>query len=190
MQSARFRRRRTVIVFAAVVVVWLIVEQATKLYFAGGAWQQAGSPEGPLPAVFRFALTYNTGGAWSIFSGATWALGVFSLVVVAVVTVYLMAVASRALPVEAVGAALVAAGGVGNAIDRFSLGHVIDFIEPTFIDYPVFNVADIGVTCGVVLFLVGLFVRMGREERARAAAKDATRDAERPAGRPGASGRS
>lgn len=56
---------------------------------------------------------------------------------------------------EVVGLALVFAGGIGNAIDRFVLGYVVDYINFTFIDFPVFNIADIGVTCGIVLFLIG-----------------------------------
>ena len=65
----------------------------------------------------------------------------------------------------ALGAALVVAGGLGNAFDRFALGYVVDFIEPVFIDFPVFNVADIGVTCGFVLFLVGVIVSWRHEDR-------------------------
>lgn len=43
----------------------------------------------------------------------------------------------------------------GNAIDRLVFGFVTDFIATTFIDFPVFNVADIGITVGVVLALIG-----------------------------------
>lgn len=60
----------------------------------------------------------------------------------------------------ALGLSLVVAGGIGNAIDRFTLGYVVDFIEPVFIDFPVFNVADIGVTCGVALFIASLIIEM------------------------------
>ena len=45
----------------------------------------------------------------------------------------------------------VAGGGVGNLIDRVAAGRVTDFFCTTFIDFPVFNVADIFVTCGVVI---------------------------------------
>ena len=45
----------------------------------------------------------------------------------------------------------------------------MDFIEPVFIDFPVFNVADIGVTCGFVLFLVGVIVSWRHEDRLSAA---------------------
>ena len=60
---------------------------------------------------------------------------------------------------------LLVAGGLGNALDRLTLGYVIDFIEPVFINFPVFNVADIGVTCGVVIFIVGLYLEHRRAAR-------------------------
>ena len=46
------------------------------------------------------------------------------------------------------------AGALGNAIDRVFLGYVVDFIETVFMDFPVFNVADILVCVGAGLFLV------------------------------------
>ena len=48
----------------------------------------------------------------------------------------------------------VAGGGVGNLIDRVIAGQVTDFFATAFIDFPVFNVADIFVTCGVILSLI------------------------------------
>lgn len=49
---------------------------------------------------------------------------------------------------------IVVSGGIGNAIDRLFSGFVVDFICFDFIQFPVFNIADIGVTCGIVLLLV------------------------------------
>ena len=51
--------------------------------------------------------------------------------------------------------ALVVGGAIGNAIDRLAFGFVTDFIATTSIDFPVFNVAAVGITVGVVLALIG-----------------------------------
>ena len=59
-------------------------------------------------------------------------------------------------PLAIISLALVFAGGLGNAIDRFEYGYVVDMISTIFIDFPVFNVADIGVTCGIVLFVISI----------------------------------
>ena len=61
----------------------------------------------------------------------------------------------RATALETCALSLIAAGGIGNAIDRFVNGFVVDFIDLTFMDFPVFNIADIGVTCGFVLLVIG-----------------------------------
>lgn len=144
-------------VFIPIVVVWLVLDQASKLFF-NGSYHVGQVISDPILGVFRFHLVYNTGGAWSIFSGATWALGAFSLVVCIALTVYLALTPQRPNAGELIGISLVVAGGIGNAIDRFTLGFVVDFIEPTFIDFPIFNVADIGVTCGIILFIVSLLI--------------------------------
>lgn len=151
-------------VFIPIVVVWLVLDQASKLFF--NASYHAGQViSDPILGIFRFHLVYNTGGAWSIFSGATWALGAFSLVVCIALTAYLVLTPQRPNVGELIGISLVVAGGIGNAIDRFTLGFVVDFIEPTFIDFPIFNVADIGVTCGIILFIVSLFIHERTEAK-------------------------
>lgn len=60
---------------------------------------------------------------------------------------------------------MIVAGGIGNVIDRFVQGYVTDFIEFSFFDFPVFNVADIGVTCGFVLLFVGLAISWHEESK-------------------------
>ena len=156
-RTARARRRRFAL-FIPVAIVWIVIDQVSKAY-VDGTFQPGQVISDPIAGIFRFHYVCNTGGAWSIFSGATWALGAFSLVVCAALVVYLFVSAREASAGEALGLALVVAGGIGNAIDRFTLGFVVDFIEPTFIDFPIFNIADIGVTCGFVIFFVALLAR-------------------------------
>ena len=179
-EGPRFdHRRRNAVIFAAVVIVCLILDQATKLYFNGFALGEVIA--GPFLGVFDFRLVHNFGAAWGIFSNATFALGVVSLVVCALLVVYLFVLAPDSSRLGTVGIALVFAGGIGNAIDRFTLGYVVDFIEPVFIDFPVFNIADIGVTCGFVIFFISLALEFADEwkrERhpdARAASLDERR---------------
>ena len=166
-RTARAVARRFA-VFIPIVVVWLVLDQASKLFF-NGSYHAGQVISDPILGIFRFHLVYNTGGAWNIFSGATWALGAFSLVVCIALTAYLALTPQRPNTGELIGISLVVAGGIGNAIDRFTLGFVVDFIEPTFIDFPIFNIADIGVTCGIILFIVSLLVheRTGAKHAAR-----------------------
>ena len=165
-RTARAVARRFA-VFIPIVVVWLVLDQVSKLFF-NGSYHAGQVISDPILGIFRFHLVYNTGGAWSIFSGATWALGAFSLVVCIAFTAYLALTPQHPNTGELIGISLAVAGGIGNAIDRFTLGFVVDFIEPTFIDFPIFNIADIGVTCGIILFIVSLLIHE-RTEAKRAA---------------------
>lgn len=155
-EAGRFARRRNIILFCAVFVLWLAFDQLTKAYF--NAFELGELVAGPFAGIFQFRLVHNIGAAWGMFSGAVIPLAVLSIVVCAVLAGYLFIFAPDSSPVTALGIALVVAGGIGNAIDRVSLGYVVDFIETVFIEFPVFNIADIGVTCGFVLFFLGMIL--------------------------------
>lgn len=147
-------------VFAAIAVIWVVADQAAKAALNTCA---AGTVlSGPVAGVFRLLLVHNTGGAWSVFAGATVALGAFSLLMCAGLCVFVAMQRNVITWPEIVGLGLVVGGGIGNAIDRFALGYVVDFIDLTFVNFPVFNIADIGVTCGLVLFLAAWLVRERR----------------------------
>ncbi len=160
-------RKGTAATFALVAIAWLLFDIATKAYF--GTFEAGQVAGGPYLGLIQFRLAHNTGAAWGMFGGATFALGVMSLVVCAAMAVYLLAFARRPSACEVVGGALIVAGGIGNAIDRFTLGYVVDFIDTVFIEFPTFNVADIGVTCGFVLFFAGMLWSMRREDALAAA---------------------
>ena len=147
------------VLLVVIVLAWLALDRYTKGLFAG---MQPGESLGPiLGGLVDLRLVHNTGGAWGIFAGNTLALGVFSIVVVGAILTFFFRAQSVNL-LQTIGVALVAAGGIGNAIDRFMQGYVTDFLAVTFIDFPVFNVADIGVTCGVVLLLIGTFMELSK----------------------------
>ena len=152
-------------VLAVIIIAWLGADRVTKGLVDNGINQVGATVGTTIAGVFRVHLVYNTGGAWSIFSGATVALGAFSVLMCAGLLVFAIAQRTRISWPEIIGLALVIAGGLGNALDRFLLNHVVDFIDLTFMDFPVFNVADIGVTCGIVIFLVGWLWRQRAEEK-------------------------
>ena len=154
------------IAFVAIACIWCALDQFSKSFFAD--MQPGGIIAGPFLGLFDIRLVYNTGGAWGIFSGNTWGLGVFSVIVCIVLTAYFIVTIRSISLAQTLGLALVVAGGAGNAIDRFLQGFVTDFIEFSFMDFPVFNVADIGVTCGFVIFMVAMLVEMRNEGENRA----------------------
>ncbi len=152
-------RRNAAALFACVALMWLVFDMATKAFFNSGSYQLGQFIAGPFFGLFEFILVHNTGAAWEIFGDSTFALGVFSALMCGVILVFFIVLSKRVSWPEVVGIALVFSGGLGNTIDRFSLGYVVDFINFSFMDFPVFNIADIGVTCGIVIFLGGYFIR-------------------------------
>ena len=138
----RSLRGRNGIIFALVAVAWLAIDIATKADF--NSYQLGQVIAGPFLGLFQFRLVHNTGAAWGMFGDSTFALGVMSLVVCTALAVYLLAIARRANVAEVV-------------------------IDTTFIDFPTFNVADIGVTCGFVLFFLGMLWASRAEGKAPAA---------------------
>lgn len=146
------------VTFFSVVAVWTLLDQLTKSQFSG--MQPGGILAGPFAGVFDIRLVHNTGGAWGIFSDSTFALGVFSLAVCLAITAFFIVTIKDTSALQCVSFALIVAGGIGNAIDRFMQGYVTDFIEFSFIDFPVFNVADIGVTCGFALLVLAVIFTM------------------------------
>ena len=150
---------KTSLVFCAIALGWVAFDRATKLY--ADTHEVGETFVSNVLGLFDFTLVHNTGAAWGIFGDSTMPLGVFSLVVCLAILWYVFGFRhARARLIESVPLAFVFAGGVGNAVDRLSLGYVIDFIRTTFIDFPVFNVADIGVTCGVIVFMIVLFTSL------------------------------
>ena len=149
----------------ALALCWIALDQAVKLsmnaHVAGSVLSD------PIAGLFSLHLVHNTGGAWSMFSGATAALGVFSIVMCVALAAFAVHERARISWPELIGLGLVIGGGIGNAIDRFALGYVVDFIDLAFIDFPVFNIADIGVTCGLALFLIAWIVRESQHKEVR-----------------------
>lgn len=152
--SCSTRNKR--VLFVVLAAAWVALDAFTKAQFHDGVVGRV--VFGPVLGLFDFRLIHNTGGAWGIFSNSTFALGVFSLAVCLIASIYFFIASKHMNLFETVGFALVVAGGIGNAIDRFVLGYVVDFIEFAFFEFPVFNVADIGVTCGFVMLIIGLIV--------------------------------
>ena len=103
------------------------------------------------PGVMRLTRVHNYGAAWSSFSGQTAALAVVTVLLMAAVA-YLLVRRIVRHPLGVIAGLMILAGGVGNLIDRLFRGYVVDMFHFVFWpSYPVFNVADICVICGVIL---------------------------------------
>ncbi len=105
--------------------------------------------------VFRLHYLENRGAAFSILNGQQWFFIILTLIVcIGLIFVYCkIPVESKFVPLS-ICLVFLFSGAVGNLYDRIVNGYVVDFLYFELIDFPVFNVADIYVTCSVFLLFV------------------------------------
>lgn len=136
----------------------IFFDQITKIIAADTLKGKA--PAEIIPGVLELRYIENRGAAWGMFQGA----GIFFIILTIAVMVGIIVLVAKMPPVKRFRPLLafaiqLFAGGVGNLIDRIGLRYVRDFIYIKAIDFPVFNVADICVTCSVsLLVLLVIFV--------------------------------
>ena len=111
-----------------------------------------------LPGFLGLTYVQNDGAAWSSFAGMQWLfILIFVLFTVGIVWEY----RKKSLGFTTFEWWCIAAiygGGLGNMIDRVRMGYVVDMIETTFMEFPVFNVADCFITCGCILMMIHLIL--------------------------------
>ena len=111
-----------------------------------------------LPGVLSLTYVRNTGAAFSSFERAQWLFAlVFAVLTVAIVWEF----SKKRWPFTNFERWLIAAiygGGIGNMIDRFRFGYVVDMIQTDFMNFPVFNVADCFITCSCILLIAHLLL--------------------------------
>jgi signal peptidase II len=151
----------------ALVWLWLsatviALDQLSKVW-ALQTLPPAGLPHPVIPGFLNWTLAFNTGAAFSFLAGGAgwqrWFFAVLALVVCSMLVVWLARTPRRdwrtGMPL-----AMIIGGAIGNLIDRLHAAQVTDFIQVYFRQwsYPVFNLADCGITVGAVMLIgFGLF---------------------------------
>lgn len=118
-----------------------------------------------ISGVLEFYYIQNRGAAFGMFQSGTFILSLISLAaLIVLVVIYLMIPDDRKyLPLRLV-LIFISAGAAGNLYDRITLKYVRDFIYFSLIDFPVFNVADIYVTCSVFILAFLIFFYYKEED--------------------------
>lgn len=136
-----------------ITVILTAFDQFTK-YFA--VLHLKGKPGVSLvPGVFELSYLENTGAAWGMFGGMKW-LFLILTAVVAILIVYswIKAPYTGTYTAFRILSSILAAGAIGNALDRVFRGFVVDFFYLSLIDFPVFNVADCFICVPLILILI------------------------------------
>ncbi len=151
------------ILFALAAVLVAAADQVTKA--AVGNWlKYTGSTKVIIEGLLSFTYVHNEGAAFGIMQGKKIVFIIITAIVFAAAVWYFKKY-KPSHPLELSAAALILSGAVGNLIDRVWLGYVRDFIEVTFINFPVFNVADCAICIGAVLVIIYAFMDMKKAEK-------------------------
>lgn len=106
-----------------------------------------------IPNFISFTYIQNSGAAWSILEGKMWFFYIITVGVIAFLLYYLYT-EGRVDRILGIILSIVLAGTIGNFIDRIIFQYVVDMIKLEFINFPIFNVADMLLTIGVAALLI------------------------------------
>lgn len=135
--------------FFGTFLFFLILDQAVKAWVRTSLFEHQ-SPGFPWPGVFEITLTYNKGIAFGMYQG----FGVLFAPIAIIITLFSIFGSYRnpsAPRLFHFSLGLVAAGAIGNLIDRLWLGKVTDMFWFRLINFPVFNVADACISVAAIL---------------------------------------
>lgn len=148
--------------FAFLFVILILIDRITKnlavQYLKGNEIEL-------IPGVFSLHYLENRGAAWGMLQNAIWLFAIITIVVIAAMLYFY-----GRLPMERkylllrFTLILLAAGAVGNFIDRIMWHYVVDFLYFKYINFPVFNVADCYVCVAAVLLIYCLLFRYKEED--------------------------
>lgn len=147
-----------------IIAILLIVsvDQVTKLLAIEHLAPMAANYESItiIDGVFELYYTENTGAAFSILNNNTLLLALISVVVIGIVLYF-----KKQIPREPkyrilhLLAAFIIGGAIGNLIDRLRLQYVVDMFHFYWFEFPIFNIADIFVTCSAILLIILLLTK-------------------------------
>ncbi len=140
--------------FWLVAIISLIFDQLTKSWVVQNFQLDDTMPV--WSGVFHFTFVRNTGAAFSLFTQSTGWLRWLSLIV-SIGLMVLAAFGPYMNKWDQLGYGFILGGALGNGIDRFFRGYVIDFLDLRLIHFPVFNIADISINLGLLCLAIAYF---------------------------------
>ena len=154
----RMKKHAGTFVISLIVTALLVVlDQLTKILAVSF---RKDAPTVLIPGVFELRYLENNGAAFGLLQNQHWLFYIITIVlsIAILVVLWKMPTDKKYVWLRICGIGILA-GAFGNFIDRVSHHYVVDFLYFSLIDFPIFNVADIYVTCSAILaFVLILFV--------------------------------
>lgn len=134
-----------VIILILTICDQLLKSWVTSSIILGGSKQL-------IPGIIELTNLRNSGAAWSIFEGQQTFFTIITIIAIIVIGYFIWQYRKN-IPML-IGLSLIMAGTIGNFIDRLRQGYVVDMFETTFINFPIFNIADMCLTIGVIWLII------------------------------------
>ena len=144
--------KRKVSIFISILLL-ILLDQAVKGYVVKEI--PRGGMRRFIPKVVSLTYLKNSGAAFSMLENQQWFFTIITLIAMGAAFVYLYRHIKGSIWLL-LGLTLIISGGIGNFIDRLRQGFVVDMFHLDFMDFAIFNVADIYLTIGVGLLLIYL----------------------------------
>ena len=106
--------------------------------------------------LILFSIDYvkNFGAAFNLFDGSRIFLSIISIIIT-ILLIFIILNNNNTTNIDLYSFSFILGGTMGNGIDRITNGYVIDFINLNFINFPVFNIADVSINIGLILIIYG-----------------------------------
>ena len=137
--------------FIFIIVFFSIIDQLSKIYINYNFHKLLNKDI----VIFTIDYVRNYGAAFNILSGSRLFLTLISIISTIILSYFIFISDNKVI--NKYGLSFILAGSIGNGIDRILNGFVIDFIKIKFIDFPVFNIADIVINIGVLILIISYF---------------------------------
>jgi signal peptidase II len=119
-----------------------------------------------IEGIFSFTYVENTGAAFGILQNHRWVFIALTIAIVFVM-IYFLFFHIQNIMILKISITMILGGAIGNLVDRIRIGYVIDMLHVTFIDFPVFNIADAAVVIGTILLIFYLLFISGKPIKAK-----------------------
>lgn len=133
-----------------IILILTICDQLLKSWVASSI--VLGGSKQLIPGIIELTNLRNSGAAWSIFEGQQTFFTIITIVAIIVIGYFIWQYRKNISVL--IGLSLIMAGTIGNFIDRLRQGYVVDMFETTFINFPIFNIADMCLTIGVIWLII------------------------------------
>lgn len=144
-----------------IFVLGLVLDRLSKMWISANFVRRS-TPV--IEGILDYTYAENKGAAFGIFSDNTLMLSIFSAVMSLILVAVLVFYWKKFSKLTRFSLSMIISGAVGNCIDRFLYGYVVDFIEFKFVNFAIFNIADIFITMGTILLVMSiLFTEMDGE---------------------------